>query len=75
MHIGLTNMLLQDLPNTAKEKVFYKIQVFSFMCWKEIPKIYKNLELARHSAYKFPRCRIVKRTNKGWEIIEELGKA
>jgi hypothetical protein len=66
-------MLLEELPSKTQEKVFYKIQVSKFMCWKELPKIYKNLEFARHSAYKFPQCRIVKRTNSGWETVETLG--
>jgi len=67
-------MTLEQITKSRAEKIFYKIQVFEMLCWKELPKIYANLEFARHSAYKFPRCRIVKRTDKGWETIEELGK-
>jgi hypothetical protein len=66
-------MLLQELPSKRREKAFYKIQAYKSIYWKELPKIYKNLEFARHSAYKFPLCRIVKRTNSGWEIVETLG--
>jgi hypothetical protein len=41
-------------------------------CWKELPKAYPTIELARNS-YKETRSRIVKRTDKGWEIVEQAG--
>jgi hypothetical protein len=66
-------MNLQDLPTKRKEKVFYKIQKYSMNCWKELPKIYASFELARNKAYDIARSRIVKRTDKGWEILEEFG--
>jgi hypothetical protein len=65
-------MNLQDLPTKRKEKVFYKIQEYSMNCWKELPKAYPTIELARNS-YKEARSRIVKRTDKGWEIVEQAG--
>ena len=66
-------MNLQDLPTKRKEKVFYKIQEYSMNCWKELPKIYASFELARNKAYDTARARIVKRTDKGWEVLEEFG--
>jgi hypothetical protein len=66
-------MNLQDLPTKRKEKVFYKIQEYSMNCWKELPKIYASFELARDKAYNTARSRIVKRTDKGWEIVEQTG--
>jgi hypothetical protein len=66
-------MNLQDLPTKRKEKVFYKIQEYSMNCWKERPKAYASLEFARHSSYEIPKSRIVKRTDKGWEIVEQIG--
>jgi hypothetical protein len=65
-------MNLQDLPTKRKEKVFYKIQEYTFNCWKELPKAYSTIGLARNS-YKETRSRIVKRTDKGWEIVEQIG--
>jgi hypothetical protein len=66
-------MNLQDLPTKRKEKVFYKIQEYSMNCWKELPKIYASFELARNKAYDIARSRIVKRSDKGWEIVEQIG--
>jgi hypothetical protein len=66
-------MNLQDLPTKRKEKVFYKIQEYSMNCWKELPKIYASFELARNKAYNIARSRIVKRSDNGWEIVEQIG--
>jgi len=66
-------MNLQDLPTKRKEKVFYKIQEYSMNCWKELPKIYASFELARDKANNTARARIVKRSDRGWEVIEEFG--
>jgi hypothetical protein len=65
-------MTIEQLSKKRKEKVFYKIQVFEKLYWKELPKIYGEQELARTSAFNFPKCRIVKRTDKGWEIMETI---
>ena len=66
-------MNLQDLPTKRKEKVFYKIQEYSMNCWKELPKIYASFEFAKNSSHEIPKSRIVKRTDKGWEIVEQTG--
>jgi hypothetical protein len=66
-------MNLQDLPTKRKEKVFYKIQEYTLNCWKELPKIYASFELARGKAHNIARARIVKRTDNGWEIVEQIG--
>ena len=65
-------MNLKDLPSKRKEKVFYKIQEYSMNCWNELPKIYSSLESARDKSNERARARIVKRSNTGWEIVEEL---
>lgn len=65
-------MNLQDLPTKRKEKVFYKIQEYTLNCWKELPKAYPTIELARNSCKEI-RSRIVKRTDNGWEIVEQIG--
>jgi hypothetical protein len=38
-----------------------------------MPKIYASFELARGKAYNIARARIVKRSDKGWEVLEEFG--
>jgi len=66
-------MNLQDLPTKRKEKVFYKIQEYALNCWKELPKTYASFELARDKACNIARARIVKRSDKGWEVLGEFG--
>jgi len=65
-------MLLTELPSKKQEKVFFKIQVFDFCSWKEQPKIYNTIETATASASKISKCRIVKRSDKGWELVKEF---
>jgi len=65
-------MNLKDLPSKRREKIFYKIQEYSMNCWNELPKIYPNLELARDKSNEIAKARIVKRSDSGWEIVEEL---
>lgn len=62
-------MNLQNLPSKRKEKVFYKIQEYTGYYWKELPRIYHCIKFARHEANEKQNMRIVKRTDKGWEII------
>lgn len=63
-------MLLKDLPSKRKEVVLYKIQVFEMFCWKELPKVYSNPDDARAKIPSKAKARIVKRSDKGWEVIE-----
>lgn len=73
-------MLLKNLPSKRKEVILYKIQVQDFLCWKELPKIYSTLKSARKDAIKNGfsgygnsiKRRIVKRSDKGWEIVEVI---
>lgn len=62
-------MLLKDLPITRKEVILYKIQVQEMLCWKELTKVYNSLEDAIKKLPDRKEARIVKRTNKGWEIV------
>lgn len=64
-------MLLKDLPSKRKEVVLYKIQVFEMFCWKELPKVYSNINEARAKIPTNAKARIVKRSDTGWEIVEE----
>ena len=67
-------MLIKDLPSKRKEVVLYKIQVCdqNMLTWKELPTAYESLALAKFSVPKNGRSRIVKRTDKGWEIVGEI---
>jgi len=65
-------MNLKDLPSKRREKIFYKIQEYSMNCWNELPKIYSSLESARNKFNEIAKARIVKRSDSGWEIVEEL---
>lgn len=73
-------MLLANLPSKRKEVILYKIQVQDFLCWKELPKIYSTFKSARKAVLKGGflgyanniKKRIVKRSNKGWEIVEVI---
>jgi len=62
-------MNLQDLPTKRKELIFYKIQQYNKYYWKELPRIYHCIKFARLEAQKKENTRIVKRTEKGWEIV------
>lgn len=64
-------MLIKDLPSKRKEVVLYKIQVFEMFCWKELPKAYSIIDEAREKIPTNAKARIVKRSDKGWEIVEE----
>lgn len=64
-------MLIKDLPSKRKEVVLYKIQVFEMFCWKELPKAYSTIDEARAKITTNAKARIVKRSDKGWEIVEE----
>jgi hypothetical protein len=66
-------MNLKDLPSKRREKMFYKIQEYSMNCWKELPKIYSSLESARDKSNEIAKARIVKRSNSGWEVMEQIG--
>lgn len=63
-------MLIKDLPTKRKEVILYKIQVQdqTMLTWKELPTAYKTFELAKSKVPKDGRSRIVKRTEKGWEV-------
>lgn len=65
-------MLIKDLPSKRKEVVLYKIQVCdqNLLTWKELPTAYESLALAKLKVPKTARSRIVKRTDKGWEVVE-----
>lgn len=63
-------MLIKDLPSKRKEVILYKIQVFEMFCWKELPKIYSNLDDAKAKISTNAKARIVKRSDKGWEVVE-----
>jgi len=64
-------MLIKDLPTKRHELVLFKIQVVdqSLLTWRELPKAYKSLSMAKLEVPKIGRSRIVKRTNKGWEVV------
>jgi len=72
--------LNKNLPSKKKEVIQYKIQVHEFLCWEELPKVFTTLESADKYALVYrltnknrdPRdgIRIVKRTDKGWEVVE-----
>ena len=62
-------MLLKDLPSKRKEVILYKIQVQDMLCWKELTKVHKSLEDAIKKLPDRKTTRIVKRTDKGWEIV------
>ena len=64
-------MNLKDLPSNRKEKIFYKIQEYSMNCWNELPKTYSSLESARDKFNETANTRIVKRSDNGWEIMEQ----
>lgn len=63
-------MLIKDLPTKRKELILYKIQVCdqNLLTWKELPTAYESLALAKLRVPKTGRSRIVKRTDKGWEV-------
>ena len=73
-------MLIKDLPSKKKEVILYKAQVCEFLCWKELPKAWPTIESARKYALahrltnknRDPQdgIRIVKRTDRGWEVVE-----
>jgi len=63
-------MLLKDLPSKRKDVVLYKIQVFEMFCWKELPKVYSNINEARAKIPTNAKARNVKRSDKGWEIVK-----
>ena len=65
----LNTMLLKDLPKKRKEVILYKIQVQDMFFWHELKKSYTSIEEAILKAPKDKEARIVKRTDKGWEII------
>jgi hypothetical protein len=69
-------MLLKDLPTKRKETTIFKVQFYEFLCWQELPKAFKTFELAEKymllrgiTSNNSVPMRIVKRTNKGWEIV------
>jgi hypothetical protein len=62
-------MLLKDLPTKRKEVILYKIQVQEILCWKELTKAHNSLEDAIKKLPDRQESRIVKRTDKGWEIV------
>ena len=61
-------MLIKDLPTKRKELVLFKIQVQDFLCWKELPKAYPTMASAMANVPDRP-ARIMKRSDKGWEIV------
>ena len=63
-------MLIKDLPSKRKEVILYKIQVFEMFCWKELPKAYSSSDEARAKISTNAKTRIVKRSDKGWEVVE-----
>lgn len=65
-------MLIKDLPTKRKEVILFKIQVcdHNLLAWKELPTAYESLALAKLKVPKAGRSRIVKRTEKGWEVVE-----
>jgi len=63
-------MLLKDLPSKRKEVILYKIQVHEMLCWKELPRAYSSALDAKANIPKGAEARIVKRSDKGWEIVE-----
>ena len=73
-------MLIKDLPTKRKEVILYKIQVCdqNLLTWKELPKAYSTLESAQKTALAYrvtghskgQKTRIMKRSDKGWEVIE-----
>lgn len=65
-------MLIKDLPTKRQELVLFKIQVCdqNLLTWKELPTAYESLALAKLKVPKVGRSRIVKRTDKGWEVVE-----
>ena len=62
-------MLLKDLPTKSKEVILYKIQIEDMLCWKELSKAYNSFEDAVKKLPDRKKARIVKRTNKGWEVV------
>ena len=63
-------MLLKDLPSKRKEVVLYKIQVFEMFYWKELPRAYSSEQDAKSNIPRGAEARIVKRSDKGWEIVK-----
>lgn len=68
-------MLIKDLPSKKKEVILFKVQAYQFLCWKELPKAFQTLKEARkyalaHNLTRNNQIRIVKRTDKGWEVVE-----
>ena len=63
-------MLLKDLPSKRKEVILYKIQVHEMLCWKELPRAYSSAREAKANIPNGAKARIVKRSDKGWEIVE-----
>jgi len=62
-------MLLKDLPTKRKEVILYKIQVQDMFFWHELKNAYATLDKAISKVPKDKEARVVKRTNKGWEIV------
>lgn len=64
-------MLIKDLQTKRQELILFKIQVVdqSLLTWRELPKAYESLSMAKLGVPKIGRSRIVKRTNKGWEVV------
>ena len=62
-------MLLKDIPTKRKEVILYKIQVQDMFFWHELKKVYATLDKAISKVPKDKEARVVKRTNKGWEIV------
>jgi len=64
-------MLIKDLSSTRKEVVLFKIQVVdhNLLTWRELPKAYDCIESAKLAVPKIGRSRILKRTDKGWEVV------
>jgi len=65
----LNTMLLKDLPTKRKEVILYKIQVKEMLYWKELTKVFNSLGDAVKKLPDRKEARIVKRTDKGWEIV------
>ena len=73
-------MLIKNLPSKRKEVILYKVQAYEFLCWNELPKACPTIESARKYALAYrltnknrdpmAGIRIVKRTDRGWEVVE-----